>query len=500
MSEQQPPERKGSAFEDGLEIKIANDKMRATVDLDVRNIDKWSPKRVTQELAQAGVLFGVDQTKIAQLFEQKLFNQPLDVAVGIRPQDGQDGYIQYHVDISRVRGKPKDLGNGRVDLKDLGVFIVIAKDQLLAELIDPTEGQAGKDVFGTEMPAKAGKEVKLAGGKGTRLSEDGKKLYADLDGILEGDKNKLEVNPALVVKGDVSYETGNIDSNVAVVVNGNVLSGFTIRSTEDICVAGVVEAATIESDKSITINAGIQGDGRAVLKAKGAISANFANESTLIANEGIYLRGGLTHCIVDTNGVIECEGDRGVIVGGEVRAGVEVSATVIGSELGAKTVLEVGPDVQAMEQELRDIQQQRETLANNQAKLQQVLMVIQQARKAGKQLPARQLAMAQQALKAHADISKKAQEMAVVAKQMEERIVKERAIQRFVHAKQVIWPGLQVRILNQRMTVKHPIQACTLAVVDREIQTFAYRGKTQGSEKEKSDSGKDKQSNPSPKN
>ena len=241
-----PEARAGAAFEDGLEIKVANDKMRVSVDLDVRNIQKWSEERVVQELAQEGVLHGIDQEKIHQLFEQKLFNQMTEVAVGTLVEPGKDGYVKHHVNVSHARGKPKDMGDGRVDLKELGVYCVVAKDELLAELMPPTEGTAGKDVYGETLEVKPGKEAKLSGGKGTRLSEDGSHLYADCDGILAGTPEKLEVDPALIVQGDVSYETGNIDSNVSVAINGNVLSGFEVRSKEDICVTGVVEAATLD--------------------------------------------------------------------------------------------------------------------------------------------------------------------------------------------------------------------------------------------------------------
>lgn len=487
-----PKERVGAAFEDGLEIKVANDKMRVAVDIGVENIEKWSVERLIRELAAEGVLYGVDKEKIDRLFEQKLFNQNVDVAFGKRATDGTDGQVELHVDMSRARGKPKESQDGRVDLKDLGVFMVVGKDLHLAELKPPTKGKDGKDVYGTVIPAKPGKEAKLSGGKGTRLSEDGKNLYADTDGILEGTAEKIEINPALVVQGNVGYETGHIDSNVGVAINGTVLAGFSVKSKEDVCITGVVEAAEITSDKNITITAGIQGDGRAVLKAEGAITAAFANEAKLISKQGVYAKGGITHCEIECGGIVEADGPRGVIVGGDVIAGFEISANTIGSELGAKTNIQIGPDLLALEQRAKEIHDQRESLEANVAKLQQVLKILQAARATGQKLPAPKMKMAQQAIKAHSELTKQAEILTQKDEALQGRVKVERGIRRYIRVKDTIWPGTSIRILNARMTVKNPMKAVLLTLENREIETYAYRerGSKAESKKKKEESKK----------
>ncbi len=469
--------RKGAAFEDGLEIKVSSDKMRVTIDLDVTNLDKWNEKRIVQELAQEGIISCVNKEKISEMFAQNLFNQPVEVAKGTRAEDGKDGYVKYHIDTSRSRGTPKEREDGTADLKDLAVFVLIGKDDLLAELVDPTDGTVGKDVYGETVPCKPGKPAKLSGGKGTRLSEDGKKLHSDTDGILEGTPEKLEINPALVTEGNVGYETGNIESTVAVVINGNVLSGFKVKSTQDICVNGVVEAAEIETEGNITISAGVQGDNKAVLKAGGVITANFANEATLIARQGVLTKGGITHCNVETAGIVEAEGDRGIIVGGHICSGVMIAAQAIGSELGAKTEIELGPDMIKMEQQGRELQEKQASLEANMAKLQQVLKVLQAARATGRKLPPHQIKMAQQAITAHAQVTQQLKDITEANKELQTQLETERATQRFIHAKQIIWPGTKIRILNAQTVVKQPIQTVTMTVVDREIQTYGYRAK-----------------------
>lgn len=485
MTEKQP-ERANAAFEDGLELTVSKDKMRATVEIGVENIDKWSPERLVRELGTEGVVSGVDKKKIDKLFKKKLFNQPVHVAFGTPAEDGKNGYVKHHIDVSRVRGTPKELASGGVDLKDIGVFTVIAKDQLLAELMPPTAETVGKDVYGAQVDAKPGKEAKLSGGKGTRLSADGKNLHADTDGILEGSADKIAVNPALVVQGDVSYGTGNIDGNVSVAIGGNVLAGFSVKSKEDICISGVVEAAEITSEKNIVINAGIQGDNRAVLTAGGMISAVFANEAKLIATEGVFTKSGITHCEVNATGIVETDGERGVIVGGDVNAGIEIAARTIGSELGAATSIQVGPDMAGLERRAKELGDQRKVLEANLEKLQEVMTMLQSAQTTGRRLPAHQLRMAQEKLQSHGALAKQMKEITEQEKELRQRVTKERDIKRYIRVKDTIWPGVTIRIMNASMTVKNPMKAVLLTFEDREIKTYAYRERgVEGPNKEK---------------
>jgi hypothetical protein len=57
-------------------------------------------------------------------------------------------------------------------------------------------------------------------------------------------------------------------------------------------------------------------------------------------------------------------------------------------------------------------------------------------------------------------------------------------VERSINVKGYTWPGTVLRILNQTFIPKNPMKKCTFAIMDGEIQAFAFRDRQQESEKE----------------
>ena len=72
--------------------------------------------------------------------------------------------------------------------------------------------------------------------------------------------------------------------------------------------------------------------------------------------------------------------------------------------------------------------------------------------------------------------------------ELSSRLATEQETKRYIRAREVIWPGTSVRILSDQMTVKQPIQAATLTLVNDEINTFAYRESGEKDGKKKAES------------
>ncbi|MFH1738863.1 MAG: FapA family protein, partial [bacterium] len=241
---------------EGLSLMVSDSKMHASAEIGLKFAEKWSPERVCEYISSLGVTFGIDEKAIKNLFKKKIFNKTVVVAKGEPPKNGANGSIRYHIDVDCLRGRPRAVQNGSVDHKNLGLFQAVIEGELLAERIEPTKGTPGRDVYGNEIAAADGKEVKLAGGKNTALSDDGNRLHASVEGCLTGTPTRIEVNPSMIISGDVDYKTGNLVSNVAVVISGGVLAGFCITAEEDVNITGLVDAAEITSGGRIAINAG----------------------------------------------------------------------------------------------------------------------------------------------------------------------------------------------------------------------------------------------------
>ena len=460
---------------DGISLMVSTSKMRTTVDVDAEHAKDWSPDRLRQYLMAEGVVHGIDEQTIGDLFAQKLFNQAVAVAKGTLPKNGENGSIRYHIDVDCLRGRPRVLETGRVDHRNLGLFQSVEEGQLLAERVPPTPGVPGRDVYGNEIPGTDGKEAKLTGGKNTRLSEDGNRLLAAIQGCLTGTPEKIDVIHTLAISGDVSYKTGNIASNVAVLISGGVLPEFSIKSNEDVNIAGLVDGAEIVSGGRIAINAGIQGGGKAVLTAKKGILARFANEAALKSNGDIVIQGPVTHCRVETQGHLIAEGGKGVILGGQIHANQGVTADTIGSEMGAKTLITVGPKLQELNEKISEMEGKRNSLLSNAARLAQLLRVFAVVKKEQQRLPAEKIAMAVKVKKTYEVLRTQVKQIEAEIQQLIAERQRLAQVKRSVNVKGITWPGTQIRILNAIFVPKAPMKGCTFVLIDNEIRVFAYR-------------------------
>lgn len=172
---------------------------------------------------------------------------------------GTDGRVMLTVDLEEDR-KPLEKADGKVDYKDLVRLRNVLKGKLIAKIIPAQPGKLGMTVTGDELAFKAGKEAHFKIGKNVLIDNDGTSMYAAIDGLVTlTDNGKINVFPVYEVNGDVDYSTGNIDFVGTVVIRGNVLSGFTVKSAGDIRVVGGVEGAELISGGSIEITGGIIG-------------------------------------------------------------------------------------------------------------------------------------------------------------------------------------------------------------------------------------------------
>ncbi len=91
--------------------------------------------------------------------------------------------------------------------------------------------------------------------------------------------NKFWVEDELKIDGDVNYSTGNINYISNVVISGNVLSGFNVKSSKNITIKGFVEdGAIITAEGDIEIHNGIIGE-NTVVKAGKYIIADYVHTS-----------------------------------------------------------------------------------------------------------------------------------------------------------------------------------------------------------------------------
>jgi hypothetical protein len=297
------------------------------------------------------------------------------LAEGKLPVDGQDAELIYHF---QQKNKTSLIDDDRktVDLYELNKIINVKKGEKLVSKIPATSGEDGIDVFGNVIPAISGHDKSIPTGKNVVLNMEKDALYACLDGQVQLENQKIHVFPIYEVNGDVDAAIGHIDFVGTVVIRGNVLTGFRINASHEIHVNGTVEGATLVAGGSIHIHDGITAGFKGRIETGENLTVAFIQEANVYAKKDITVMNSIIHSDVKAGGNITCSG-RGLIVGGEVKAGGSIQLKWAGNEAFTPTSLVVGVDP-AIVEELENALNQLKSLENNETQLNQGLQYLDQ--------------------------------------------------------------------------------------------------------------------------
>jgi uncharacterized protein (DUF342 family) len=340
-------------------------------------------------LRSKGIVFGLRTELIHQIATNPLAycKEQTLIAKGKPPEPGNDGFIKLVYDMNSKNNAPAELEDGKVDYKEVVQLKNVKRGQLIAERIEPLAGPSGTTVTGEEVPAKLGKHVRFKVGKNVVLNDNQTAMYSAIDGLISlTEKEKINVFPVYEVNGDVDYSVGNIDFVGTVVIRGNVLSGFRIKSAGDIRVIGGVEGAELESEGSIEITGGILAGNKGYVKAARNVKCTFIQDGNVTAGEEVIVSQSIMHSHVRAGKNVICAGTKGLIVGGLIQAGDLVSARLVGNSMSTATTIEVGvkPEDRALLLELRATLKQT---MQNLEKTDKALVILDQMAAAGQLTP-----------------------------------------------------------------------------------------------------------------
>lgn len=328
-------------------IRLSEDKEKAYLMLYAPENpgEQYSFEEIMNILKEEGIIYGVDKERIKAAVEHNHYYSELLIAKGISPAKGTDGFYQYTFD-TKKNNKPIILEDGSVDYNTLGQIQICKEGELLATYFPAVEGNSGVNVLGKEILPKPVKDLPKLQGKGFEVKggETETQYYtAKYDGKVELNQGKLVVSELFVVNGDVDNSTGNVFFRGDVLVTGNVFSNVTIEAKGNIIVNGHVETATLKAGKDVILRNGMQGSGKGAIYAGGEVSAKFFEQSIVIA-KGTINANAILNCDIDSDLEIVVSGKRGAIIGGIVRAGERITATMIGNRAQAATSVIVGAD------------------------------------------------------------------------------------------------------------------------------------------------------------
>jgi uncharacterized protein (DUF342 family) len=316
---------------DESEVKIAVVGKAVPDDLTVQEIKDF--------LESKGIKQGVKSDLLIEEFinEELESSEPWIIAEGTPPTAGKDAEIKYSFDTDPLKaGKIRE--DGSIDFNERQVIPQVSKGDIVAEKIPPIKGEDGTSIYGTPIAASEVSDIVLQKGQGVKISEDGLKIFADIDGMPSvSSDGVVTVSPILDIKGDVGIKTGNIDFEGAVRVSGSIEKGFYVKCHS--LTALDIEETRIEAEGDVAVFNGMIGSN---IAAGGNVSAKYIRGTKINTAGNVVAEREIIDSDIQTTGA--CIVERGQILHSSVIAKNGIQAVHIGSEKTKPSSLVVGID------------------------------------------------------------------------------------------------------------------------------------------------------------
>ncbi|MCA0969114.1 FapA family protein [Halobacillus litoralis] len=322
-------------LEQHFKVSVSRDQLEAYIDL-LDPVDEVTEEQIQSFLKEKNVTFGILEEEIDRMMRNdESLVYPLLIAVGKQPIHGKDGKVIFDKEVNfEVEEQEK------ASFRDIITIPSVEEGERIAAIEPPTNGKAGTNVHGEEIPPKPGKPAQLRAGKNTTFKRADDAFYASINGQLSTDERSLQVQPLFEVNGDLDLRTGNLDFVGSIIINGNVPTGFRVFAQGDITIYGMVEGATIVAGGSVHISEGISGLGKAVIQSGQDVRVGYINQATVEAGQDLFVENSILHSDVVAHHSVYCQ--RGHIIGGTTSAGLHIEARDIGNRMYTPTGLSLG--------------------------------------------------------------------------------------------------------------------------------------------------------------
>ena len=299
---------------------------------------------VRQAVEGARITAGVDWEGIKGCLltcnEERTDIRDMVIARGKRPVDEVPPFLVLSSRLVSSEKKEEPAG-ARVDFKELSLFTLVTKGEELAVLMPKQDGEMGTTVRGSA--AAFGKQRNPYPRPGKNTGWDNGRVIAQCAGRFQLSPDSFWVDEVLDIVGDIDLRVGNIDFPGDVVIRGEIRDGFVVKAGKSILCRGCIGAARVECGGDLVTGQGIVGKEKAQIRVGGAVEAKFLEGCVLDAGGPVRIRTSIMNCTIHTRDRVEM-GDRGIIIGGIIKAQNGVDAVQIGTERGPRTEIHSGID------------------------------------------------------------------------------------------------------------------------------------------------------------
>ena len=448
------------------QLEVSKDRMTVTMKIN-RQPGQRPPQKeeILKDLAGRRIVFGIDEEAI----ERGLQHGTQSVIVrGKPPEPGKDAKIVRKFN-AEMKGKLAEDKYGRVDYKNLNLFLLAKKGDILAERVPHTLGVEGTNVFGDTIKPKPGKPKPVPAGKNTEI-QDENYVVATIDGQIVEANNKFSVDPRLEIKGDVGVGTGNINFVGAVDVGGSVLQGFQVKATGTVSIEGAVNGGTVEG-YSVFVKGGIigAGPGKGVVIAEEDVQATFVENGTIEAGGEIQIADVVLHSDLRAGVRIVVEGKRGLVTGGYLAAGEEIRAKTIGNPalVASRLVVGVNPSLQ------KRYQAACKEYSESKKKLKQLTQALNTLGKIDvSMLPPQRAEQIAQLTRSQFPLAGQVERSERLIKELEEQIAQMKNGR--IRVSDRVYPGQKLIVNSIVKHIQTEEQHCTFQVEDDEVKVGPY--------------------------
>ena len=113
------------------------------------------------------------------------------------------------------------------------------------------------------------------------LAAEGQEFYATADGNVKLSGTAISVTPLLLIDGDVGYDTGNLDFDGDIHIEGRIGPGYSVKSSGNVLIrSSIDEGASVMAKGDVTACRGIVGRKTKVI-AVGTVRAPHVQEATV---------------------------------------------------------------------------------------------------------------------------------------------------------------------------------------------------------------------------
>ncbi|MCX7679806.1 MAG: FapA family protein [Spirochaetes bacterium] len=324
-------------------------------------------KDIEEMLQKRQIITIVEKSEIEAKLAEINVNNPKVVRIEVaRGKEPENGYDEYYIPLLNIEKKAgKMLQDGRIDFKEVGSIIEVTKDQEILRRIPKEKPIDGYTIFGDKIEAIVEKREGYEVGENVVRSRYDENIFvAAINGCLNVDGKRIGVSPEAIIRGNVDYESGNVEFSGTVHVKESVLPGFSVKAGGNIVIDGTANDAILVADGDIIVKQGITGKGDGKVIAKGKVKTNYILNTVVEAEKEVEVEDSIINSTVFSNDKVIVSGRHGKIVGGTITARHEIIVNTVGSSQGTPTVLHVGKSL-LVERELITIKKEMDVYRTN---------------------------------------------------------------------------------------------------------------------------------------